>query len=463
MTTFDNSSHYSIFLTGTDLSSAERIPLSDAIMSALVNNSLMSSTLEIGNTAPADTTKYWVDTSTVPAQTKYWTGTAWLQGDFTQFFPFQNYVLKEGDDMTGPLLGADGTLSDPMYSFAGDTDTGIVRTAAGSIGFVSEGTLIATIDSTGLNVVGTTTTVDTTDLAISDNEIILNAGETGAGITAGTSGIRVERGTLTDATAVFDEADGGWKLSDDLYVAGFVSTALNATGVGGYTFDGIDSGLSGNALGTLRLRANGVTGITMSDTTSYIESTNFRVGTAMPILNEAETGAGVTAGQAGIEVERGTLTNASLYFDETLDAWVAHDGTAAHRIANKHTVAATPPTGATIHDTYWDTDNDVVFMLLNDGTNDVWLDFVTTGFISANYVESNGDTMTGPLTAPEFISTGPITSAEIVTIGSYPLASLPAAAASNGAIAFVTDINGGRHVYSNGVNWRRFHNNGIVA
>ena len=74
MTTFDNSSHYALFLTGTDLPSAERIPMSDAIMSALVNNSFMSSTVEVGTTAPTDTTKYWLDTNTVPGQMKYWTG-----------------------------------------------------------------------------------------------------------------------------------------------------------------------------------------------------------------------------------------------------------------------------------------------------------------------------------------------------------------------------------------------------
>lgn len=58
-----------------------------------------------------------------------------------------------------------------------------------------------------LIVEGTTTTVDTANMTIEDNIIVLNKGESGSGITdaSGTSGIQIDRGTASDAYTVFDE------------------------------------------------------------------------------------------------------------------------------------------------------------------------------------------------------------------------------------------------------------------
>lgn len=57
-----------------------------------------------------------------------------------------------------------------------------------------------------LIVEGETTTVNTTNLDIEDNIIVLNKGETGAGVGEGTSGIQIDRGTLDDAQIIFDES-----------------------------------------------------------------------------------------------------------------------------------------------------------------------------------------------------------------------------------------------------------------
>jgi len=52
------------------------------------------------------------------------------------------------------------------------------------------------------------------ELEIEDNKIMVNKGETGAGVTAGTAGLEVDRGTLTNAEFLWDEAAnggaGGW-------------------------------------------------------------------------------------------------------------------------------------------------------------------------------------------------------------------------------------------------------------
>lgn len=78
------------------------------------------------------------------------------------------------------------------------------------------GTFTDVIVNGNLTVNGTTTTLDVENMAVADNVIELNSGETGAGVTAGTSGIDVERGTAQNTQWVFDEATDSWtaKYSD---------------------------------------------------------------------------------------------------------------------------------------------------------------------------------------------------------------------------------------------------------
>jgi hypothetical protein len=67
---------------------------------------------------------------------------------------------------------------------------------------VEQGTVVITGD---LLVKGNTTTVDTANLNIEDNTILLNKGELGLGVTEGTSGIQIDRGSLDDARFVWNE------------------------------------------------------------------------------------------------------------------------------------------------------------------------------------------------------------------------------------------------------------------
>jgi hypothetical protein len=59
---------------------------------------------------------------------------------------------------------------------------------------------------------GTVFQVNTETVTTSDNTIILNEGEQGQGVTAGTAGIAVDRGQLEDAKLLFDESDDKFKL-----------------------------------------------------------------------------------------------------------------------------------------------------------------------------------------------------------------------------------------------------------
>ena len=73
-----------------------------------------------------------------------------------------------------------------------------------------------------LTITGDATQLETTNTAITDNVIILNQGETGAGVTLGTSGIEIERGTQPNKTFVWNEATDKWTLGAETLVVGTV-------------------------------------------------------------------------------------------------------------------------------------------------------------------------------------------------------------------------------------------------
>ncbi len=93
-------------------------------------------------------------------------------------------------------------------------DTGTITLDTG----VEQGTVIITGD---LLVQGNTTTVDTANLTIEDNIILLNKGETGAGVTEVTSGLDIERGSLLNSQFLWDETTSKFRVqfSDDSLAA----------------------------------------------------------------------------------------------------------------------------------------------------------------------------------------------------------------------------------------------------
>ena len=102
-----------------------------------------------------------------------------------------------------------------------------IKTADSGTIYLDTGNQIGQVYMTGnLVVKGNTTQVDATDLNLKDNIIQVNSGEQGAGVTLGTAGIQVDRGSLVDTQFVFDESvswndpvtqtikTGGFKLRD---------------------------------------------------------------------------------------------------------------------------------------------------------------------------------------------------------------------------------------------------------
>lgn len=64
-----------------------------------------------------------------------------------------------------------------------------------------------------LVVEGDTLTVSAENLNVNDNVIMLNYGETGAGVSLRYSGVQIDRGTLTDAIFYFDDNDDSFNIA----------------------------------------------------------------------------------------------------------------------------------------------------------------------------------------------------------------------------------------------------------
>ena len=129
---------------------------------------------------------------------------------------------------TGSLLLVDGTADtvtlhnvavSTTSDFTGDVTLHgdlLVKNNAETANLFEVDSVTDTITILGdLVVTGTTTTVDATNLNITDNIIVLNNGEVGAGVTEGSAGIEIDRGISPNRSVLWDEASGVWKLDNN--------------------------------------------------------------------------------------------------------------------------------------------------------------------------------------------------------------------------------------------------------
>lgn len=103
-------------------------------------------------------------------------------------------------------------------------------TTLGASDTVTLTTSLVTITG-NLTVSGTQTTVNSTDTDIQDRVIVLNKGESGAGVTGGTSGIEVDRGSSTNSRIVFDESNDKWSIDNGSGSLAIIATSAGGTGL----------------------------------------------------------------------------------------------------------------------------------------------------------------------------------------------------------------------------------------
>ena len=162
-----------------------------------------------------------------------------------------------------------------------------------------------------LTIAGTTTTVNSTDLNLKDNIIVINDGETGAGVTLNTSGLRVDRGTEQDATFLFDEQT----VHND--------PASQTVRYGTFTFKDLSGSIRGiltNSIATgggdLYLINSGTGVISVSGTADY--ETNITEDDDIP--NKKYVDDAITTGIQTIQITSVARGNTAVnLFDDSLD------------------------------------------------------------------------------------------------------------------------------------------------
>ena len=97
----------------------------------------------------------------------------------------------------------------------------ISASAGGGFSFDTAGeTVFGDIKVRNLTVTGAQSIISSTDLAVKDNIIIINSGEAGAGITLTSGGLVIDRGTLENATILFNDNTDRFELNFPISVDG---------------------------------------------------------------------------------------------------------------------------------------------------------------------------------------------------------------------------------------------------
>lgn len=108
----------------------------------------------------------------------------------------------------GPTLGAGLSVEGNTF-IGGHLDVAYDLAIGGATNIAGDVTITG-----DLTVNGTTTTVNSTTVTVADNLLVLNNGEVGTGVTAGTSGIEVDRGISTNYQFLFNEADDLFRIGE---------------------------------------------------------------------------------------------------------------------------------------------------------------------------------------------------------------------------------------------------------
>ena len=161
----------------------------------------------------------------------------------------QNVALKSQGSGTTNIQSFSGVTIETVAEEGANPDGSTIRLKAlgtgssismdaSSIGLTGNTTVNNLTVTGNLNVSGTTTTVNSQNLDVKDNIIEINKGETGAGVSKGTAGIKIDRGSNPDFLIVYDEFDTKLKagleenvksIATEEYVNSITDTKLNAS------------------------------------------------------------------------------------------------------------------------------------------------------------------------------------------------------------------------------------------
>jgi hypothetical protein len=161
-------------------------------------------------------------------------------GDVSISTTIQANSVALGTDTTGnyvaSLVAGTGVT---LANNSGETATPTISIGQ-AVSTTSDVTFNDVVVSGNLTVSGTTTTVNTETINLADNIIVLNSNE--AGTPSQNGGIEIERGTSTNKSLVWDEANDRWTVGSETFVASTFLGNLTGNVTGNVT-----GALTGNA------------------------------------------------------------------------------------------------------------------------------------------------------------------------------------------------------------------------
>lgn len=146
--------------------------------------------------------------------------------------------------------------------------------------------------------------------------------------------------TAAQARAHFSGGTGVTISNGSIAIGQAVSTTSNVT----FNNVSVDGTLTSDDITSANISVTGnatITGnLTVEGTTTTVNSTNVSIADNVFVLNKDEAGAGVALDTSGIEIERGSLTNVSLLWNETSDYWQVSDGVTTSKLMTADNWAA---------------------------------------------------------------------------------------------------------------------------
>lgn len=200
------------------------ITYDDAATKQYVDDFTVSGLTNSGITSPTDNDILtysggtWVNIAPVDGSNYYYSisgGTLYGKAIYDQGYTFSSdYEIVHKKYVDDSIGGLSTTL-------AGLTDTTITAPTEGELLIYTSGswqnasTMNGNLTIIGdLYVSGTTTTIDVANLNIGDNIVLINSGETGAGVTLIDAGIEIDRGTLINYQFLFNETTETFRVGE---------------------------------------------------------------------------------------------------------------------------------------------------------------------------------------------------------------------------------------------------------
>ena len=247
----------------------------------------------------------------------------------------KNFIVTAGLETVGPVTGANtlavtgaATLSNTIAvtgaaTFSNSVTTTGLTTASGNLN-------APTINASAAINVGANVNLDTTQVDVGNSSV--NSVITSTNIRVGNSTVysNVTGSAITTNGTI--TVQGATTLSSTLAVTGTTTLSNTLAVTGNATFSNTLA-VTGSATFSNNVIISG--NFTVSGTTTYVNTATLNIADNIVTLN-SDLGAVAPTENAGIEVNRGTAANSSLFWNETNDQWeLAANTTNSYKIHSK--------------------------------------------------------------------------------------------------------------------------------